>query len=87
MYFNAQSYVSALMGNFSGISFSGTCWFLGGAWFQFRYGGFWISSCQLMFPGVKNFLVFSNFGFKPPASGFQSNSYSRLKTSPSIEHR
>ena len=25
-----------------------------------------------MFPGVRSFLVFSGFGFKPPASGFQS---------------
>ena len=26
-----------------------TCWLLGGAWFQCRYGGFLVSSCQLMF--------------------------------------
>jgi len=32
-----------------------------------------------MFPGVRSFLVFSSFGFKPPASGFQSYSYSSLK--------
>ena len=31
------------------MSCSGTCWLLGGAWFQCRYGGFWMSSCQLMF--------------------------------------
>ena len=43
-----------------------------------------MSSCQLMFPGVRSFLLFSSFGFKPPASGFQSYSYSSLKTSPSI---
>ena len=60
---------------------------LGGAWFQCRYGGFWMSSCRLMFPGVRSFLVFSGFGFKPLASGFQSYSYSSLKTSPSIQHR
>ena len=29
---------------------SETCWFLGGAWFQCRYGGFWVSSCLWMFP-------------------------------------
>ena len=29
-----------------------------------------MSSCQLMFPGVRSFLVFSSFGFNPPASGF-----------------
>ena len=57
-----------------------------GAWFQCRYGGFWMSSCLLMFPGVRSFLVFSSFGFKPPASGFQLYSYSSLKTSPSIQH-
>ena len=28
--------------------------------------------------------MFSGFGLKPPASGFQSYSYSSLKTSPSI---
>ena len=38
-----------------------------------------MSSCQLMFPGVRSILVFSNFGFKPPASGFQSYSYSSLR--------
>ena len=50
------------------MSCSGTCWLLGRAWFQCRYGGFQISSCRLMFPGVRSFLVFSSFGFKPPAS-------------------
>ena len=37
-----------------------------------------------MFPGVRSSLVFSGFGLKPPASGFQSYSYSSLKTSPSV---
>ena len=45
-----------------------------------------MSSCQLMFPGVRSSLVFSGFGLKPPASGFQSYFYSSLKTSPSILH-
>ena len=54
-------------------------WLLGGAWFKCRYGGFWMRSCRLMFPGVRSFLVFSSFGFKPPASGFQSYSYSSLR--------
>ena len=83
----AQGYVPALLENLHGMSSSGTCWLLGGAWFQCRYGGFWMSSYQLMFPGVRSFLVFSGFGFKPPASCFQSYSHSRLKTSPSIQHR
>ena len=43
-------------------------------------------SCRLMFPGVRSSLVFSGFGLKPPASGFQSYFYSSLKTSPSIQH-
>ena len=44
-----------------------------------------MSSFQLMFPGVRSSLTFSSFGFKPPASGFQSYSYSSLKISPSIQ--
>jgi len=35
-----------------------------------------MNSCQLMFPGVRSSLVFSGFGLKPPASGFQSYFYS-----------
>ena len=31
--------------------------------------------------------MFSGFGVKPPASGFQSYSYSSLKTSPSVTSR
>ena len=31
-------------------------------------------------------LMFSGFGLKPPASGFQSYFYSGFKTSPSIQH-
>ena len=33
-----------------------------------------------MFPGIRSSLMFSSFGVKPPASGFQSYSYSSLKT-------
>ena len=33
-------------------------------------------------PWSQSSLVFSGFGLKPPASGFQSYSYSSLKTSP-----
>ena len=43
-----------------------------------------MSSYQLMFPGVRSSLVFSGFRHKPPASGFQSYSYSSLKTSLSV---
>ena len=42
---------------------------------------------SLIIPGFRNSLVFSGFGLKPPASGFQSYSYSNLKTSPSIQHQ
>ena len=38
-----------------------------------------MSSYRLMFPGVRSSLVFSSFGLKPPASGFQSYSYSSLR--------
>ena len=86
LYFNAQGYILALLENLHGMSCSGTCWLLGGSWFQCRYGGFWMSSCGLMFPGVRSSLVFSGFELKPSVSGFQSYSYSSLKTSPSIQH-
>ena len=43
-------------------------------------------SYYLMFPVVRSFLVFSGFGLKSPASGFQSYSSSSLKTSPTIQH-
>jgi len=43
-----------------------------------------VNSCLLRFPGIRSSLMFSSFGVKPPASGFQSYSYSSLKTSPSI---
>ena len=87
MYFNAQDYVPALLENQLGMSCSETFWLLDGAWFQCRYGGFWISSFLLMLPGIRSSLMFSSFGVKPPASGFQSYSYSSLKTSPCIQHR
>ena len=86
LYIEAQGYVPVLLENLCGMSFSGTCWPLGGAWFQCRYGGFLMGSYQLMFPGFRSSLVFSGFGLKPPASGFQSYFYSSLKTSPSIPH-
>ena len=87
LYIEVQGYVPVLLENLSGLSCPGTCWLLGGAWFQCRYAGFWMSSYRLMFPGVRSSLVFSDFGLKAPASGFQSYSYSSLKTSPSIQHQ
>ena len=84
--FNAQVCVPALLENQRGLSCSGACWLLGGAWFQCGCGGSWMSSCLLMFSGMRSSLLFSSFGFKPPASGFRSYSYRSLKT-PSIPHR
>ena len=42
-------------------------------------------SYYLIFPVVRSFLVFSGFGLKSPASGFQFYSTSSLKTSPSLD--
>ena len=42
------------------MSCSETCWLLGGAWFQCRYGGFLVSSCLLLFPGIRSSLMFSS---------------------------
>ena len=86
LYVDAQGYVPALLENLRGMSCSGTYWLLGGGWFQCRYGGFWMVSYYLMLPVVRSFLVFSGFGLKSPASGFQSYSSSSLKTSPTIQH-
>ena len=44
LYIEAQGYFPVLLENLCGMSCSGTCWPLGGAWFQCRYGGFWIIS-------------------------------------------
>ena len=86
LYVDAQGYVPALLENLRGMSCSETYWLLGGGWFQCRYGGFWMVSYYLMFHVVRSFLVFSGFGLKSPASGFQFYSSSSLKTSPTIEH-
>ena len=45
-----------------------------------------MSSCLLMFSGLRSSLVFSGFELRSPASCFQSYFYSSLKTSPSIHH-
>ena len=86
LYVDSQGYVPALLENLCGMSCFGTYWLLGGGWFQCRYGGFWMISYYLMFPVVRSSLVFSCFGLKSPASGFQSYSSSSLKTSPTIQH-
>ena len=86
LYVDAQGCVPALLENLRGMSCSETYWFLGGGWFQCRYGGFWMSSYYLMFPAVRSFLVFSGFWLKSPASGFQFYSSSSLKISPTMHH-
>ena len=44
-----------------------------------------MDSYSLMFCEVRNFLVFSGFRLKSPASGFQFYSSSSLKTSTTIQ--
>ena len=39
LYIEVQGYVLVLLENLHGMFFSGTCWPLGGAWFQCRYRG------------------------------------------------
>ena len=86
LYVDAQGYVPALLENLRGMSCSETYWLLGGGWFQCRYGGFWMISYYLTFPVVRSSLVFSGFGLKSPASGFQFYSSNSLKTSPTMQH-
>ena len=59
LYVDAQGCVPALLENLRGMSCSGTYWLLGGGWFQCRYGGCWMISYYLMFPGVRSVLLFS----------------------------
>ena len=86
LYVDVQGYVPVLLDNLRGMSCSKTYWLLGGGWFQCRYGGFWTVSYYLKFHVVRGFLVFSGFGLKSPASGFQFYSSSSLKTSSTIQH-
>ena len=80
LHVDSQGYVPALLENLRGMSWSGTYWLLGGGWFQCSYGGFLTFSYYLMFRIVRSFLVFSGFGLRSPASGFQFYSSSSLKT-------
>ena len=57
LYVDAQGYVPALLQNLRGMSCSGAYWLFGGGWFQWRYGGFWMTSlldvpCTQEFSGV-----------------------------------
>ena len=49
--------VLVLLENLCGMSCSGACWHLGGGRFQCRYGGFWMSSYRLIFPGDRSCAV------------------------------
>ena len=69
LYIETEGYIPVLLENLRGMSFSGS-WPLSVAWFQCRYGGIWWVPIDLC-PGVRNSLIFSGFGLKPPASGFQ----------------
>ena len=86
LYVDTPVYVTALLKNLRAMSCSGACWLLGGGWFWCRCGGFWMVSYSLMFCVVRSFLVFSGFGLKFPASGFQFYSSNRFKTSPTMQH-
>ena len=86
LYVDVPAYVPALLETLCGMSFSKIYWLLGGGWFQCWYGGFWTVSYYLKFHVVRSFLVFSGFGLKSPASGFQFYSSSSLKTFPTIQH-
>ena len=86
LYIDAQGYFPALLENLHGMSCSVIYWLLGGGLFQCRYVGFWMISYYLMFPVVRSFLVFSGFGLKSPASGFQFYCSNSLKDSPTMQH-
>ena len=86
LYVDVQGYVPVLLENLCGMSCSETYWLLRGGWFPCRYGGFCTVSYYLMFHVFRSFLVFSGFGLKFPASGFQFYSSSSLKTSSTIQH-
>ena len=86
LYVDTSVYVPVSLKNLCGMFCSGAYWLLGGGWFWCRYGGFFMVSYSLMFCVVRSFLVFSGFGLKSPASGFQFYSSNSLTTSPTIQH-
>ena len=61
MSFNVHVCVPVYLENYCGVSCIGTCWLLGGAWFQCRCGDFWVGSCLLMLSGVKSSQMFTPF--------------------------
>ena len=85
-YVDTQVYVPVLLKSLHGMFCSGAYWLLGHGWCWCCYEGLCMVSYSLMFCVVKSFLVFSGFGLKSPASGFQFYSSNSLKTSPTIQH-
>ena len=83
LYIEAQGCVPVLLDILCGMSCSGNCWLLDGAWFQCRHGNL-DELLSINVSWIRSYLVFSGFVLKPPASGFQFYSYSSLKTFPSI---
>ena len=88
LYVDTQGYVPALLKNLHGMSFSGAycpLWVVVGFGVSMEaFGG--SVNYSVMFRVVRSFLVFSGFGLKSPASGFQFYSSNSLKTSPTIQH-
>ena len=66
--------VPVLLEDWSEMSCTETCWFLSWAQSQCRYGGFWVGSPLLMFPGVRSSLIIQCLEVESPDSGFQSQS-------------
>ena len=86
LYIEAQGYVPVLLENLHGMS----CSELVGPWVVLGFSVSMEAFDELLLingPWSRSSLVFSGFGLKAPASGFQSYSYSNLKTSPSIQHQ
>jgi len=61
LYIKAQGYIPVFLENLCGMSCSGTCWLLGGAWFQCGYGGFWMTSLFINVPLSQGFSVVLRF--------------------------
>ena len=81
LYVDAQGYVPALLENQNGMSCTGTCWLLGGAWFSVQVWRLLGELLSINVPWNHEFSDVLSFGVKPHASGFQSFSYSNFKTS------
>ena len=67
---NVQGCVPVLMEDYHGVSCTGICWLLSGAWSLCWYGGFWVHSHLLMFPRVRSSMMVQHSGVVFPATGF-----------------